>query len=222
MYSLNKLNRNVLIMADEVIYHAPTAHVVDHRMIEQAIIIAEERFIKPAICKDLYEDFRNMKNVVVDNTNNATLNAATSMTLVAGQVVNAIELVTNAWYKKLWFEYLWKICAEVVIYTATPTNFSEYTSQGEMINNPKSILNEGQGSSSASQKEVQWKMDKLLMDRIDPLIQAMHDWICDNKDNFPKYTCKQCCSVDGISYKRKTGWIHGMYSNNSEKTCCDD
>jgi hypothetical protein len=214
MYSLNHLNRNVLIMADEVLFHAPTSHTADHRMIEQAIIIAEERFIRPAICRDMYDDFRNQKNVVVDNTNNATLNAATNMTLTAGQIVNALELVTNPWYKKLWNEYLWKICAEVVIYTATPTNFSEYTSQGEMINNPKSILNEGQGATSAGIKEVQWKMDKILMDRIDPLIQAMHDWICENKTEFPKY-CKPCaCSEDGVSYKRKSGWIHNIYNKN--------
>jgi hypothetical protein len=192
-------------------------------MIEQAIIIAEERFIKKSICKEFYEDFRNKKNVVVDNTNTATLTAAYGQPLTNGQVINAIELVTNQWYKNLWFEFLWKICAEVVIYTATPTNFSEYTSQGEMINNPKNILNDGQGASSATAKEVQWKMDKMLMDRIDPLIQSMHEWICDNKEHFPLYTCKPCaCKEDGVSYKMKTGWIHGMYNENKKGGCCDD
>ncbi|MCZ2085385.1 MAG: hypothetical protein LC112_14045, partial [Flavobacteriales bacterium] len=218
MYKINPLNRNVLITADEVLFHGPTSHTADHRMIDQAIIIAEERFIKKSICKDLYEDFRNQKNAVVSSSNIATLTAGVNLfnngepiVLQNGNIVNALELVTNSWYVKLWNEYLWKICAEVVIYTATPTNFSEYTSQGEMINNPKSILNEGQGATSAGIKEVQWKMDKILMDRIDPLIQAMHDWICENKTEFPKY-CKPCaCSEDGVSYKRKSGWIHNIY-----------
>jgi hypothetical protein len=223
MYQVNPLNRKVLIMSDEVLFHGATSHTTDVRMIEQAIIIAEERFVKKSICKAFYEDFRNKKNVIVDNTNIATLSAATGVTLVAGEIVNAIELVTNAWYKTLWNEYLWKICAECVIYTATPTNFSEYTSQGEMINNPKGILSDGQGAVSASHKEVSWKMDKMLMDRIDPLLSSMHEWLCDNKEQFPLYTCRACaCDEDGVSVSRKTGWVHGLYDNNSEKECCDN
>lgn len=222
MYSLNPLNRFVLVTADEVLFHGATSHTTDTRQIEQAIIIAEERFVKKAICKELYEDFRSKKNVVVTSGNIATLSAATGLTLVAGDIVNAIELVASSWYKTLWSEYLWKICAECVIYTATPTNFSEYTSQGEMINNPRTVLTDGQGASSATAKEVAWKMDKMLMDRIDPLLASMHEWLCDNKANFPLYTCKSCaCTEDGISTSRKSGWIHA-YRNADDSNCCND
>lgn len=229
MYNLNPLNRNVLITAPEVLFHGPTSHEADPRMIEQAIIIAEERFIKKAICFEFYEDFRTKKNVVVTNANKAVLeplvnvgNTGLPIVLKIGDIVNAIEQVTDAWYKTLWFEFLWKICAECVVYIATPTNFSEYTSQGEMINNPKSLL-EGSGAASATHKEVTWKMDKLLMDRIDPLIASMHEWICLNVDKFPLYKCKHCeCKENGISTSRKSGWINAYRKNNKEKICCDD
>jgi hypothetical protein len=178
----------------------------------------------------MYEAIRLQKNTVVTALNISTMSIAVNLgntseviTLSIGDVVNALELVSNAWYKTLWTEYLWKICAEAVVYVATPTNYSEYTSQGEMINNPKSILNEGQGAVSASQKEVAWKMDKLLMDRIDPMLQSMHEWICDNIVNFPLYKCKPCaCNEDGVSYKRKSGWVNAYETTKEKGGCCGD
>lgn len=229
MYNLNNVGRNVLITGPEVLFHAATSHEADLRMIEQAIIIAEERFVKPAICKELYADFKAKKNVLVTAANNATLttkvnegNNGQPIVLINNvSIVNAIEEVTDTWYVQLWKEYLWKICAEAVIYIATPTNFSEYTSQGEIISQPKNLILDGQGAASASHKEVQWKMDKMLMDRIDPLLSAMHEWICDNKTNFAKYTCKKCeCSEDGVSYQRKSPWIFAYDDN--DKNCCND
>lgn len=47
MYSINRLNRPVLITPDEVLFHAATDHSVDARQILQNIIIAEERIIRP-------------------------------------------------------------------------------------------------------------------------------------------------------------------------------
>lgn len=222
MWTINPLHRNVLIMADEVLFHAPTAHTTDVRMIEQAIIIAEERFIKKALCKDFYEDFRNQKNIIVTDANIETLKVKSEIDLKSDDRLNAIELVDDMWVKKLWFEYLWKICAECVIYVATPTNYSEYTAQGEMINNPQSAVG-GDGAKSATQKEVQWKMDKLLFDRIDPLLAAMHEWLCDNKAHFTLYNCKPCkCNEDGVSHKRKSGWINAYDDYNNNDSCRDD
>lgn len=218
--------RKVLITTDEVIAWGPTAHAVDPRNLLLAIQIAEDRFIKPAICKALYDDFRNRKNVVVTDINKAYLESqfTPAATLVVGQIVNALELVDIPAYKDLWNEHLWKTIAECVVYTATPTNFSQYTSQGEMVNNPKSIGMDGQGSATVSMAELKFKMDKMLMDRIDPLIAPLQEYICENAGLFPLYNCRQCeCDKnDGISYARKSGWIHGIYDDEHCGVCGDD
>jgi hypothetical protein len=217
MYRVNLLPRKVLITSDEVIQLGPVDGTVDPRNLILAIQIAEERFIKKAICKAMYYEFRDQKNVEVTAINKAYLeglinvgNSGEPVVLSEGQLVNAIEFVTDNWYKQLWYEHLWKLVAECVVYVATPTNYLRYSSAGEMQNNPKTITNEGQGAVSAESKDVKWKMDKLLMDRIDPLIESMHEWICDNKENFPLYDCKECACNDknGVSYKRKTAWVN--------------
>ena len=221
MYRVVNLPRKVLITTDEVVSQGPTDNSVDVRVLLSAIQIAEERFIKPLLGKELYYDFRTKKNTVVDSTNNADLTTAinsandTTITLKNGEIVNAIEMVDNDWYTQLWNEYLWKLCAECVVYVASPTNYSRFTASGEMINNPKTVTfqGDGRGAASIDRSDMQWKLDKLLMDRIQPLIAAMEEWLCDYKENFPLY--KKCkCDNDentGISLKGKTGWIHGIY-----------
>jgi len=236
MYRLNPLPRKVLITTDEVINQGPTDATVDPRTILSAIQIAEDRFIKKAVCNSLYYDFREQKNVVVTEINKSfledTINDSIQETngqiepvvLQVGEIVNAIEFVQNEWYVKLWNEYLWKLVAECVIYVATPTNYSRYTSQGEMMNNPKiiSMQNDGSGSQSVELKDLKWKMDKMLMDRVDPIISSMEEWICENISNFPKYDCKKCTTdSNGISMKRKSAWIHAYNDKSENEKCCD-
>ncbi|RFM30021.1 hypothetical protein DXN05_03350 [Deminuibacter soli] len=209
----------MLITTDEVIALGPINQDADPRQLLQSIQIAEDRFVRPAICAGLYEDFRRQKNVIVTDVNIDDLTAKVNagnysepITLSVGQMVNAIELVETPAYTELWNEYLWKVCAEAVVFIASPTNFSRFTAQGEMQNNPKSITGEGQGAASVELKDIKWKMDKLMMERIDPLIEAMHLWLCENKGNFPTYTCKGCTrQTDGISIQRKSAWIPGLY-----------
>lgn len=227
MYQLNLLPRKVLITPDEVIAQGPTGESVDPRNLLKAIQIAEERFIKKVVCKDLYVDFCNKKNVVVTSINKAFLEAEfTGVTLEEGQIVNAIELVDNAWYKTLWNEHLWKLIAECVIYTASPTNWLKSTTQGEMLNNPKSIavMNEGSGAVSGDIKDVQWKMTKLLQDRIDPLIASLQEFMCDNRGYFPLYNCKKCGAddSDGVSMLGKTAFVHGIYNDSRRDSCCEN
>lgn len=215
-----------MITSDEVIAWGPTEDNVDPRVILQAIQIAEDRFIRPALCKDFYNDFRSKKNVVVTDINKAFLESefTGSVTLEVGEIVNAIEQVDNPHYVELWNEHLWKLIAECVVYIATPTNFSKFTASGEMVNNPRSISisNEGSSSATVSLKELQFKLDKLLMDRIDPLMQAMHEYICDNLGNFPLYNCKKCDSrTRGASYARKTPWVHMYHDKKSNCNDCD-
>lgn len=233
MYRINPLPRKVLITTDEVIRMGPLpVDSADPKALENAIIIAEERFIKPALCSELYYDFRDKKNVLVDGGNKTTLeqkinadNTGEPVVLAIGQMVNAIEEVGNSDYINLWNEHLWKVIAECVVYIATPVNYLKFTTQGEMLNNPKSLIvgNEGSNAVSAERKDVQWKLDKLMQDRIDPLIESMKSWLCENKKKFQYFNCFQCpCDENnsGVSYKRKTAWIHGIYDK--PKTCCTD
>lgn len=228
MYRVVTLPYKVLITTDEVINQGPTDADPEIRQLLQAIKIAEERFIKPAIGKELYYDIRDKKNTVVSDVNkslletmiNESLEEAGSteqVTLKAGEIVNALELIDNDWYVQLWNEYLWKLTAECVVYIASPTNYSRYTAQGEMVNNPRtvSIQGEGKGSETVELKDLKWKLDKLLMDRIDPLIKNMHEWLCDNVQHFPLY-CKDCSRPDNNN--RKTAWIHGIY-NKPKRDC---
>ena len=214
MYRVNQIPRKVLITPDEVIAWGPTTNSVDPRNILQAIQIAEDRFIKPAICKDLYNDFRDKKNVVVTDINKSYLESLfnPAVTLTVGQMVNAIELVDDSGYVDLWNEQLWKLIAECVVYIATPTNFSRYTAEGEEVSNPKNIGMDGSGAATVNLKELTWKMDKLLMDRIDPLIASTREYICDNIGNFANYNCRYCKRDDnGVSVQRKSPWIHVNY-----------
>lgn len=230
MYRLNPLPRKVLITSDEVISQGPTESAVSPRNLQNAIIIAEERFVKKLMCKDFYYAFREAKNVVVTDLNKSYLeglvnedNSSETIALSVGEMVNSLEFVTNEFWKEWWMEFGWKITAEAVVYIATPTNYSRYTAAGEMQNNPKSITNEGGGAASTELKEVRWKMDKMLMDRLDPLIEASHEWLCDNRGNFPLYNCKSCaCESDpngGVSYQRKSPWVHGIYDNDKNGCC---
>lgn len=222
MYKVNTLPKKVLIVSDEVIAWGPTTENPGIRNIEQAIQIAEDRFIKPLICKDLYNDFRTQKNTLVTDINKDYLEGLfpTGTILQEGQLVNAIEFC-DEWYQTLWNEYIWKLLAECVIYVATPTNWSQYSASGEMVLNPKSIsADSGSGANSVDLADIKWKMDKLLMDRIDPLIAAVGEFLYDNRAQFPYYNCKDFSSLcgdcnqnergntTGISIGRKTAWIH--------------
>jgi hypothetical protein len=227
MYRTINLPRKVLISTDEVIAQAPVVAVPEINNILAAIQIAEERFIKPAICKELYYDFRNEKNVVVTDDNKEALEAIMNekstgtVLLEVGDIVNAIELVSKPQYKDLWNEYLWKITAECVMYIASPTNYSRYTAQGEMENNPKTI-GSGEGAATVDLGTMKWKMDKLLQDRINPLLTAMHEWLFDNRNIFPLYNCREYKQdKDQVSVKGKTAWVN-VYDNHRKRRCCDD
>lgn len=226
MYRINPLPRKVLITTDEVIALGPVDQDANPRNLLTAIAIAEDRFIKQGIGKELYNDFREKKNVVVTAGNITTLQSKfkPGVTLNEGEMVNAIELVDNAKYVELWNEYLWSMVAECVVYIASPTNYSRHTSQGEMNNNPQVVAMQqagnGKGAASVGLKEMQWKLDQLLMNRIDPIKAAMHEWLCDNKADFPLYK-KDCgCGTNGISTARKTGWIDVYSNDKNEDECC--
>ena len=224
MYRLNLLPRTVLITTDEVIALGPTDSNPDPRNLLNAIQIAEERFIKPALGRALYNDLRSQKNTLVASGNKDELtskvnygNTGQIIAINEGDIINAVELIENEDYVELWNEQLWKLVAECVVYIATPTNYSKHTASGEMVTNPKSISNEGSGSNSVDLPDVKWKLDQLLQNRIEPLVASLKEYLCENRAKFPLYQgdCGKR-EMDGISISGKTGWVNA-YSRNSRR-----
>ena len=240
MYRINYLNRNVLITPDEVIFHAATDADINARQILNNIIVAEERFI-PAILGDkFYEDFINKKNVKVTTGNQAALLTAINASLTAsglevivsndipvGTIINAIELVTDEWMVKLWERFLWKLTAECVDMMTTVPSWLRHTSAGQQTNNPDVIGGSSGGSVTGKIQDVKFKMNTALQDRIDPLVERMKLWLCQNKKEFALYTMdcgETICdeetgeTPDGVSYRGKTNFVLGIYNdkNNNE------
>lgn len=239
MYRINYTGRPTLITIDEVMFHAAIDNNADARLILQNIIVAEERFVAPALCDEFYEELIGMKNVEITSGNqvaqlaliNASLLAAGKQTIAAsnvpvGTIINAIEYVTNPDYKNLWNRFLWKITAEAVDAMCIVPTWLRHTAQGQQKNNPEVIIggsgSNAPGSVSGDRKDVQFKMDKAIQDRIDPLMERMRQFICKNISKYPKY-CKQCdCdTTDGVSMLRKTDIIFGIYdSDDSNCNTC--
>lgn len=228
MYRINYLQRNVLITPDEVIFHAPTDHTVDARKIESAIIIAEERFIRPALTYELYEQLVTEKNRTISTANktetqttiNTSLTRNSEMVqLHVGDTVNAVEYMFSA-SQRLWKEHLWKLVAESVMLMAMPDAFVQFGSAGVIHATPPAGPMTTTGMVTPQLAAVKWTMDKKLMDRIDPLTEAMHLFICKNKALYPNYDRPCDCDSKGVAYKRKTNFVLGIYDE-EPKRCCN-
>lgn len=224
MYKVLPGYKKTLICTDEVVAQSAVDQNVDVRHIEAAIQIAEERFISHAICIDFYNDFRTKKNQEVTLVNKAYLEGLVGTALVVGQLVNSIDFISDLYYRDFWFEHLWKWLAEAVVYIASPTNYSRFTSQGEMENNPNNAAFEGRDSASVPLQNMKWKMDKMMQDRIDPLRASAEEYLYENIGQFPLVNCKAwnytTAIPTGVSVLRKTGWIHGIYDDPKGGRCC--
>lgn len=226
MHRINQLYRNVLITPDEVIFHAQTKQTLDPRMILNAIIIAEERLIRPALGYDLYTALIDSKNKLVTAGNKATLQAeiqaslpenSQGTTLSEGDIVNAMEYL-SAENLTLWKQHLWKLTAECVMLAAMPESYVQYASEGVIHTAPTSSPLSSPGSAVTPElRSVKWVMDKKMMDRIDPLREAMHQWLCKQKKadetKYALYTKACDCDVDGVAYKRKSDIVLGVYDD---------
>lgn len=223
MYRLNNLLRNVLITEDEVIFHGPTKQSPDPRTLQQAIIIAEERFVVPIIGRTFYDSLCNSKNVVINAGNKAAMQAKveaayTGVTLQDGQIVNAFEEM-SADNQKLWKDLLWKLCSEAVLFVATPDNFVQFAAEGIVHATPQGSAMITQGSVTPGLGSVKWIMDKKLQDRIDPLTEALKSYLCSYKGIYPLYPgpCEDCNENAGSS--RKTAWITSIYDDEDKFPC---
>lgn len=231
MYNRNLLLRNVLITPEEVLFHGPTNHTFDIRNIENSIIVAEERFIRPALGYDFYSALKTAKNKEITSDNQATEqvnynstlpSGAEAYTLIVGDVLNSYNYLA-ADDQILWKEHLWKLTAECVIMLAVPEGFVQFSAEGIIHKQPKSSQMITSGSVSPELSSVKWAMDKKMQDRIDPLREAMHLWLCKQKQATPsKYTLydKTCdCNADGVAYKRKTDLILSIYDEDENCGC---
>lgn len=204
----------------------PTNQNVDVRQIDAAIQIAEERFIRPAMCDSFYYDFRNKKNKKVTALNKEFLEEESGIQgLEIGTILNAIEFVGNQGYVELWDTILRKTISECVLYIATPTNASQFTSSGEMEENPSSLMS-GNGAVSVNIDKLRWKTKLLLEDRVSPMLASLNDYLFQYRSLFPLYNCKQFNVNDkgDIINQRKTPIIFGIYddgNNSGECKPCD-
>jgi hypothetical protein len=224
MYRLNPLQRNVLITADEVIFHIQSDHTLDPRKIQNSIIVAEERLIRPALGYDFYMALIEEKNLTITSGNKAAQQALIDAAqlnpkpkaLEVGDIINASEYL-SADNLAFWKQHLWKLVAECVVMAAYPDAFVQFTSQGTIHKQPVATTLSGEGTVTPDLRSIKWAIDKKMMDRIDPLMESMHLWLCKQQaaddSKYPDY-CRACdCDHNGIAYKRKTDIILGLYDD---------
>jgi hypothetical protein len=142
-----------------------------------------------------------------------------SYTLKVGDIVNAAEYLAG-YNSTLWYELLWKLTAECVMLTAFPEAYVQFGSEGVVHTVAPAGPMGGGGTVAPELRTVKWTMDKKLMDRIDPLIEALHSYICTNKGRFPKYTKSCPCDAEVNSKSRKTDLVLGLYDE-PDKCGCD-
>lgn len=222
MISKNPLKTKVLITVDEVVFHAPVDNQADYRTILQSIIIAERRFIKPILGSTVYQKLIDAKNTLVTSGNIVSLQAEIDeethedreqQTLVEGDLVNSDSLL-DATQAALWHNCLHKIVAEAVWFCALPVNRSRFTAAGVIKNHPETI-SESQTSVTVDLRDLKHLMDRGLQDRISPLIDDMHSYMCISR--YPDYS--RNCGCDGRGTPKKTDLILGMYEDDEPCGC---
>lgn len=210
MYRFNTIGVTTLITVDEVVAVAAISETFDVRIIQNSIKTTEIELIVPLLGQALYNAISAQKNVVVTSGNQTALIAdinnqpnppaipVTTQTLPIGSVVNAIEFVTTGSFIDLWNKFLWQAVAEAVDLRVTSHSRVRHTAQGQQVNDPNNV-SAGSGAKDAGLKNTEWKMDKAINQRVNPLFDAVSDYICfDTTGAFTPYfnPCK-CQEVDG-------------------------
>lgn len=217
MYTVNRLMRNTLTTPIEALFHAPTKQNVDVRPIESSIIVAEERFIRTELGYDFYEYMVNTKNKTLANSGEVTiaqpLVGATDPVLTVGDIVNAFEYLPQA-YQTLWKQHLWKLVSECVIASAFPEAFIQFGAEGAFHTVPPAGLMVTSGLVTPLTSSMKWALDKKILNRISPLLESMHTFICKNKADYPYYKreCPGGCNGDDENVKSKwSGFCLDIY-----------
>lgn len=231
MYRVNRFKRPVLITTDEVVFHAPTKQKIEPRLIESSIIVAEERFIRPELGWDLYEDICNLKNKLLvtdaDVADAVTKIPNADPVIVKGDMINALELFDAAGtkgtrYKDMWYKHLWKIVAEAVLVCALPEGFVQFGAEGSFHNSPPAGLMVTSGQVTPLASSMKWAVDKKVQDRLSPLLDSMHAYICNYKTDYGNlYTrpCPDCNKPQGV---KNSGIALDIYDDEDDERCCGD
>lgn len=228
MYRINDVGRNVLITVDEVIVKAAMDDKPDVKYIRNSIEVAEERYILPVLGEAFYEAFVDAKNKVVTAGNRSSLlelinasrvtagkNAIEESQLPIGTVVNSIEFVSEE-YKQLWNRYLWKVTAEAVDIIGIVPTWLRTTGQGQQMNSPQSITGTMEGAASGGRRDVMYKVEGMVQQRLNPMIERMKKWLCDKTAWYPLFDTCNCSKYTGIS-NSKGGIILGIYDDEEVK-----
>lgn len=225
MIGVNTLKTKVLITTDEVIFHAPTDHEVDPRILMQSIIVAERRFIKSMLGYEIYNTLIAVKNKLVTEENKTDLQTAVNagrptdreqIVLNIGDYVNS-DTYLSAEQLLLWQNYLHKITAECVYLSAIVVNRARFGSKGVVKNYPESIAS-SQDSVSVDLEDMKHLLDKVRLERVQPLIEDQHKYLCYTK--FPGYK-KDCgCDTKGVAYKTQGPVATSMYDDDDENCNC--
>jgi hypothetical protein len=227
MRGVNYLKAKALITSDEVIFHAPTDSHQDPRVIMQSILVAERRFIKPMLGASVYDELAGAKNILVNSANKDLLEEFVNtgrpadrkvIVLALGDIVNSDEFL-NVDQLYLWNEYLHKIIAECVWFSALPVNRARFTAKGVVKNFPDQIGAINTESVSTDLPDIKHLMDRGLLDRINPLMNDLHSHLC-----YVKYAGydKDCgCDDRGRTQAKKSGIVFGMYDDDQDCGCYD-
>lgn len=224
MYSLNYIPRNTLITSTECT--AIFGNTVSPEKWNNAIEIAEARFVMPLLGYNLYTDICAAKNVVVTSGNISTLQpffnaqypagTGTAVTLAVGNIVNAVELPTmSAAYQTLWNQYLRRYVYECVYFVALSANYAQFSSQGLLKSNPigSALADSKTESVGVSLADVKWLEDRSLLDRINPLQTVLEEYLCANKGTYTLYSNSRC---ECLKSKRTTSFILDIYNDDDE------
>ena len=227
MYSLNPIPRNVLITPDECTSMFK-GNAIDPSVWAASIEIAEERFVRPVLGYAFYEAIATAKNTLVTSGNIASLQSqmtAKNITLSVGQIVNGVEILTaaNAAYGTLWAARLARYCFEAVYYVAQIDNYTQFSAQGILKNNPEgSVLGEKAAQSvGVGLNDIKWLTDKQLLDRINPFKASLEQYLCVNIASYPLYDNCNCqgqgSDANSVKSAKRTTPFVDIYDDHDER-----
>jgi len=177
----------------------------DVQLIANQIQPAELRFIKPLLCKDLYED---MIADIIDYSASpdfvsGTLYVATDIVNFYGFAYECIQNTTgaeqplntlfwtvlpkfaNAFYQTLWDKYLFQLCGRSVYLQSLPNILIQTGANGLFINN-------SEFARGASKGEMQLLQDNETR-TIDVFTAEIKEYLCDNRTDYPLYPADKLC-----------------------------
>ncbi|MCK5640834.1 MAG: hypothetical protein KAJ19_08555 [Gammaproteobacteria bacterium] len=184
-----------LISANEVVNGgivrpAPFNSRFDAQLLAPNLLLAEERFLVPILCRNFYEDLIAQKTTDASNYNSSV-----------GPIVP--KFGTNPDYETLWKQHLQESAARAVFISSLDDIVLQTGSNGLFINN-------SQFAESAGIEGMRTKEDRQL-EKINLLINRMQRFLCKNNDLYPLWPYDKFCKQCGCSCTDECGCEDGDY-----------